>query len=88
MGFLDIFKRNKHLKDVYNDHLDDSDENFIKKREKDARKKRWKIIIVSVFAVTTFGVIIGQYMQNTKLAKQHAIEQKRLAQEELDRKNE
>ena len=34
MGFLDIFKRNKHLKDVYNDHLDDSDENFIKKREK------------------------------------------------------
>lgn len=85
---MNLFKRKKKLNDVYEDDLDMTDEEYEINRKKDARKKVIKWTVVIAVVITTLGGIIGMYMSNTKVAKQQAIEQKRLTQEELDKKNE
>lgn len=85
---MEFFKRKKKLNDVYEDELDMTDEEHEEKRKKDARKKIIIWVVGIAVTLTTLGGIIGGYISHTKVAKQQAIEQKRLTQEELDKKNE
>lgn len=85
---MNLFKRKKRLNDVYEDDLDMTDEEHEEKRKKDARKKIIIWVVGIAVTLTTLGGIIGGYISHTKVAKQQAIEQKRLTQEELDKKNE
>ena len=85
---MNLFKRKKRLEDVYEDEHYIPDEEEEKERSKKSRNNMilWGVSIAVI--ITTFGGLGMLYLQNTKVAKQQAIEQKRLTQEELDKKNE